>query len=156
MLFRVILFRHLEKFCFLPVENVKWILQISDIESSQSCSRTNSQDYLISVHMHCNISKWCSVLQGQAALFAGLSTHPQLRSHTPDQSLVTIRTWFLCDIITVAMQTIQVECDENGRDDKVLMLQVTVAVFSLDIIYVEDEGYVFYILKIMGPELGKH
>lgn len=115
------------------------------------CSRTTAQDYLISMYMHCNASKSCSVLQSQAALFAGLSSQPQLRSHNPEQQIVNTRTRFLCVVITAAMQTIQVECDESGRDDKVLPLLITMAVFSVEVIHGVDEGYIFCKPKIMRP-----
>jgi hypothetical protein len=48
---------------------------------------------------------------------------------------------------------IQVEWNGSGQDDKVLMLQIIVAVFSLDVIHCVDEGYMFCTPKIMGPQL---
>jgi hypothetical protein len=73
----------------------------------------------------------CSVLQGQAALFADLTSHPQLPSHNLDQSFIIVRTNFLCRVITGAVQTIQkMEWDESGQDDKVMVLLVVISVFS--------------------------
>lgn len=74
-----------------------------------------------------------SFLQGQVALFANLTSQPQLPSHNPDPSYVTVRTQFLCRIITGAMQTIQkVESDESGQDDQVFVLLIVKGVLYLE------------------------
>ncbi|PSN52085.1 Rab3 GTPase-activating protein non-catalytic subunit [Blattella germanica] len=58
---------------------------------------------------------------GQAALFADLTSKPQLPSHNPDQALIILRTQFLCRIISGATQTIQrIESDDDSQDDKIM------------------------------------
>ncbi|KAJ4428920.1 hypothetical protein ANN_25916 [Periplaneta americana] len=66
---------------------------------------------------------------GQAALFADLTSQPQLPSHNPDPTLVIYRTQFLSRVISGAIQMIQlVEWDENSQDDKVTRLDARLAV----------------------------
>ncbi|XP_021929897.1 rab3 GTPase-activating protein non-catalytic subunit-like [Zootermopsis nevadensis] len=60
---------------------------------------------------------------GQAALFADLTSQPQLPGHNLEQAVIDSRTNFLCRVITEAVQTIQkMEWAENGQDDKVTKL----------------------------------
>jgi hypothetical protein len=81
----------------------------------------------------------CFILQGQAALFADLTSQPQLPSHNPDRSLIINRTQFLCKVVTGAMQTIQkAEWNENSQDDKVFVFVIFMGVFFLDLVYFLD------------------
>jgi len=94
-----------------------------------------------------------SFLQGQAALFADLTSQPRLPSHNPDPHCVTVRTQFLCRVITGAMQTIQkVESDENGQDDQVFVLLIIKGVLYLDCshFWVVQRNHTY---AIIGPRL---
>jgi len=96
-----------------------------------------------------------SFIQGQAALFAELTSQPQLPSHNPDPLCVTVRTQFLCRVITGAMQTIQkVESDENGQDDQVFVLLIVKGVVYLDCSHFWVEKVQrSHTYAIIGPQL---
>jgi hypothetical protein len=96
-----------------------------------------------------------SFLLGQAALFADLTSQPQLPSHNPDPLCVTVRTQFLCRVITGAMQTIQkVESDENGQDDEVFVLLIVKGVLYLDCnLFWVEKVQMNHTYAITGPQL---
>lgn len=88
-------------------------------------------------------------------MFADLTSQPQLPSHNPDPSCVSVRTQFLCRVITAATQTIQkVESDENGPDDQVFVLLVVKGVIYLDCSHFWTEKVQWnHTYAIIGPQL---